>query len=223
MLLESRRNWCTQWNGWNGCIGWARIPAITIEQGEQRCQMNICPTACLLLCGSAWAEGRALPCWGTGGRLISELRERTLACAQVQCANVCSTHMCSRTLPHLFPSLEGAQVQQGDREREKKTKQKTRSADWTDVTNACCLRASEFSVSPLAQTWRTIRGREEKKQMRILGERKVRFWDATAAGPAAAQPGPISRTSKYGAQLSIQRQTEQTISCTRRPSESCAP
>lgn len=66
-------------------------------------------------------------------------------------------------------------------------------------------------------------GGRKKKQMRILGERKVRFWDATAAGPAAAQPGPISRTSKYGAQLSIQRQTEQTISCTRRPSESCAP
>lgn len=220
MLLESRRNWCTQWNGWNG-----------LHRGS----MNTCY--------HHWAEWAALPyehvsncmfvimrkCLG-GTQSSALLRNRWEADLRTPRAHAC---MCTgaackcvfnpHVLPHLFPSLEGAQVQQGDREREKKTKQKTSSADGTDVTNACCLRASEFYVSPLAQTWRTIRGREEKKQMRILGERKVRFWDATAAGPAAAQPGPISRTSKYGAQLSIQRQTEQTISCTRRPSESCAP
>lgn len=149
-------------------------------------------------------------------------RAHACMCTGAACKCVFNPHVFAHVATFV-PEPRSCTTAAGRQGEGKKTKQKTRSADGTDVTNACCLRASEFSVSPLAQTWRTIRGREEKKQMRILGERKVRFWDATAAGPAAAQPGPISRTSKYGAQLSIQRQTEQTISCTRRPSESCAP
>lgn len=83
----------------------------------------------------------------------------TFVCA---CCHICfwasKVHKCSR-----------------GRGRRKKKKQKTRRADGTDVTNACCLRASEFSVSPLAQTWRAIREREGKKNRWEIWEREK--WD----------------------------------------------
>lgn len=54
-------------------------------------------------------------------------------------------------------------MQQGETQREK-TRQKTCSADGTDVTNAWCLGASEVFVSPFVQTSRAIRGMEGGKK-----------------------------------------------------------